>query len=156
MTQEAIAKASASVVVLQTFAPAQGLQKASISVVVQSVPDSRLNVPKASLSVAVLPDVSGNAFQTTPGNRPLYRAGPKPYIEFTPGSSLEVKLLFAGTYTLILLLPDGSSTTEAIELPAGIYTLPATDFNQAVLAYGTLSRIAQASLIYSMRDRAGF
>lgn len=157
MTEARIHKTVAGVVTQPTFTPSAKVEKSVSVVVVQPLaifPAALLE--KAVSAVVTQQDASGNATQPTNANRPTYRAGPKPYVEFSAGKSLTVNLLFAGDYTLLTLLTDGAHTVQNLTLAAGLYTLPSVNFNQAILVRGTLSRIAVASLALSMRDRAGY
>lgn len=114
-----------------------------------------MEVQKLTVYAAEVADASGNAFQSVAGDRPTYRAGPDPYIEFGAGDTLRITLLADGPYTLITYRPDDSFTTQLLTLAAGQYTLPAVNFNQLALIPGTLSSIAEASIKHSMRVRAG-
>lgn len=101
-------------------------------------------------------DFTGNARQETPDDRPTYRAGPLPHVEFGAGDSLVVNLPFGGSFTIATLQPDQTFTVAEVTLPAGLWILPAVNFNQvALLADVGLPSIVIASLRRTMRARAG-
>ena len=113
-----------------------------------------LEAQKIALYAAELPDATGNAKQATAADRPIYRAGPEPYVEFGTGDSLAVNIMFADTYTIVTYRADDTFTVQSVSLPAGPTTLNA-NFNQVAIIRGTLSRIALASIKRTMRQRAG-
>lgn len=145
-------KSVSGVVTQPTFVPAAKVQKAAAIVVVQPFAVFAAALVQKAVSVVVVqPDSSGDAFQPVALERPVYRTGgPRPYIEFTAGTSLSVNLVFAGDYTLLTYKADGTFDLQVLTLPAGPYELPAVNFNQAILYLGELSPIALASLKLTM------
>lgn len=141
MTEIRVKKSVSTVVTTQPFVPALKVEKATATVVTLVPGTVEQKVQKATSTVVILGDTSGNAKQSVSAERPLYRAGPIPYIQFTAGSSLDIGITAPGTYTLLLYKPDGSITQTTLNLMEGTYTLPTTDFNQAVLARTTDKRI---------------
>lgn len=170
----AIQKTAAYAAVQVPYNPAQSVQKAAAYVAVQTAPVESQNVEKVVAYVAVqapynpgqnvekvvayvglLPDATGDAKQGTAADRPAYRAGPDPFVEFGAGESLQVNIVLPGTFTILTYRPDDTFTTETLTLPAGPYTLPAVNFNQVAIVSGTPSAIAMESIKLTMRTRAG-
>lgn len=79
----------------------------------------------------------GDVYQSVEADRPLYRDAPSggiPYIDMSAtGASLDVYVVEAGTYTLIIYNANQTFTVSEVEFTAGTNTLPLTeDFNQIV------------------------
>lgn len=153
MTTITARKVSASAVVLTPFTPQITARKVGASAVVLTFPDFGITARKVSATATVLGDGTGDARQTASGNRPAYRAGPDPYVEFGPGETLSVNLLFPGKYTLIRYKADDTFEITTMTLTPGPFVLD-NDFNQAALVLNA-STIAIASIKHTMRVRAG-
>lgn len=143
-----------TVVYAATQAPlnaSMSVEKVTAYAAVQIPPSESLKVEKAVVYAATQTNVTGDAKQPTSAERPRYRTGAVPFVEFTAGSSLKINVLFPGVYTYVVLKPDLTIETQSLTLPAGPATLPTVNFNQAVLYYGvpdfrTLRRIKVALL----------
>lgn len=124
-------KTVSGVVTQTTFTPALKIEKAVATVVVQvppPVPPQKLT--KTVSSVVVAKDGTGNARQATSGNRPVYKAGPRSYLDFTGGKSLSMFALPTATYQFVNLKPDGQFTETQVNLTGDPSDLPSTNFNQ--------------------------
>lgn len=154
MTEIRVKKSVGVVVSQKSFTPALKAQK-SVGVVVTQIPNSSKALVEKAVGVVVTQlEISGNARQETSGNRPAYRAGPLPYVECGAGESLSTAAL-TGQHTLVVYRPDDTVAFSSVDLPDSDFVLPTEDFNQLILIRGTLSRIAQASIAYSLRVRSG-
>lgn len=101
----------------------------------------------------------GDVYQSVEADRPLYRDAPSggiPYIDMSAtGASLDVDVVEAGTYTLIIYNADQTFTVSEVEFTAGTNTLPLTaDFNQIVgLKGGNLHRFTIDAVKEGMKAR---
>lgn len=100
------------------------------------------------------PDTSGNAFQDATLEKPLYRTGTLPYVEFITGSSLKINSLFGGIHTLVIYTQAGEFDIHQITLAAGENTLPTVNFNQCVVVRGVAPRVLIESIKATILDRA--
>lgn len=115
------------------FVPALKVQKANVYVAVLVPSTDQLKVEKAAVYAGVQVQVHGDAYQTTSGNRPIYKAGPKPWIDFSTGQSLIAYLATSSSHAAFCLDRFGNfSQVFQDTLPTGYHTF-STDFNQYVV-----------------------
>lgn len=99
------------------------------------------------------PDTSGNVFQDVSSERPLYRTGTPPYIEFLTDTSLKINSVFPGVHTLVIYKPDGEFEVQQVTFVSGANELPVINFNQIAIVKGVAPRILIESIKVTMLDR---
>ena len=154
MTQENLTKLNTYAVELE--AESISLTKLNTYAVVTETPKiglTKLNTYTVELTT------SGEVYQATEADRPLYRDAPTggiPYIDMSAtGASLDVSVPDTGTYTLIFYNADATFTVSEVEFTSGANTIPITeDFNQLVgLRGGNLHRFTIDAVKEGMKAR---
>ena len=117
-----------------------------------------VNIDRAMLKrgnayMVTLAGYSGDLYQDVPLDRPLYISGSVPYLDFSEGRSLKVNVVLPGTYTVVIYHDDETVTTQTVNFTMGINTVPAENFNQMVIVYGTLTSCQLIWLRESFADR---
>jgi len=125
----------------------------AVEIVEPSVNTSKV----VTYGVEIIPDVLGNARQSDTSKRPIYKVGPKPYINFPAGKELFVTMVDPVEYTIFRLLSDGVTIVETTTTltPTQPNVLLTNDFNQIYIARTSiLNPILKKAIQLTLRYRA--
>ena len=98
-------------------------------------------------------DISGNLRQATEVDKPIYRSGPVPYVDFTGDKTFDVNVLNTGSYTLFRFTPEETFVETKVDLTKGPNSIDPDNFNQLAIFEGTPFRIVLEALRVNMRTR---